>query len=223
MSDENLFFEGKDFPGRPFKALMPEFYPPEYQEYIRQESELIRSKVKGKNRVLDAGVGIGRLVPVIAPEVIELVGVDKAELMLRHAEAAVKTFPNTRLIRGELEHLSHLFPPDYFDSAICAWNTLGNVDEEVRVLREMKLVTKGDISCSVFLKGTLSSRENWYRTVGVLLDRVDPGTETVYTATGLRSRSYSLEDMELIASGAGLRVVRSKVLNGLVLWVELQS
>ena len=34
MQSEKNFFEGKDFRGQSFKALMPEFYPLEYKEYI---------------------------------------------------------------------------------------------------------------------------------------------------------------------------------------------
>ena len=77
------FFEGSDFEGTEFKALMPKYYPPKYQEYIREETELLKSRVKGSNRILEAGVGIGRLIPELAPLVKEFVGIDNADLMIK--------------------------------------------------------------------------------------------------------------------------------------------
>jgi hypothetical protein len=42
---EKQFFEGKDFQNTPFKALIPKYYPIEYQEYIHQETYLLKEKI----------------------------------------------------------------------------------------------------------------------------------------------------------------------------------
>lgn len=221
MQKDNLFFEGEDFPGRPFKALMPKFYPPEYQEYIRQETVLIEEKLRGKGKILEAGVGIGRLIPIIAPLVKEVIGIDKAGLMVEQSQEVSKAFNNVTIVKFELEKLTSVFPAGSFDATICAWNTLGNVEDEACVLRQFKQVTNGPVLISVFLKGILEQRKNWYKTVGIELDDVDEASETVYTTTGLKSKAYSLDELSKFAEEAGLFIKDSKVLNNLVLWAEL--
>jgi len=52
---KDRFFEGEDYKKGEFKALIPKYYPEEYREYIEQESNLLKTKLKGANRVLEAG------------------------------------------------------------------------------------------------------------------------------------------------------------------------
>ena len=92
-----------------------------------------------------AGVGIGRLIPELAPIVEEFVGIDNADLMLELPRKAEKNFPNVKIIRGNLENLSKLFPKNYFDFSICVWNTLGNIRDEVEILKQMSKVTSKSI------------------------------------------------------------------------------
>jgi ubiquinone/menaquinone biosynthesis C-methylase UbiE len=221
MIQDNLFFEGKDFPGRPFKALMPQFYPEEYQEYIRLETELIKEKVAGKQNLLEGGIGIGRLTPIISPIVGKMTGVDKAELMIEQAKQIALGYANVQVVKGDLEKLTELFPKKIFDVCVCAWNTLGNVQDEVKVLSQFREVTNGPIFITVFLKGTLEQRKNWYKTVGIVLDQIDETSQTVYTKTGLTSKAYSLEEIAELAKEVDLKIKDSKILNNLVLWVEL--
>ena len=152
-----------------------------------------------------------------------MIGVDKAELMVEQAEESARDYANVKVVKGELEKLAELFPKEYFDVCVCAWNTLGNVQAEAKVLSQFREVTNGPILVSVFLKGTLGQRKNWYKAVGIELDHVDSASETVYTKTGLTSKAYSLKEITALAKQVGLGVKDSKVLNNLVLWVELES
>jgi len=217
------FFEGKDFAGGEFKALMPEYYPPKYKKYIEEETELLKLKLKGANRILEAGVGIGRLIPEIALIVKEFVGIDNSDLMLKKSQEVAKEFSNVKIIKGELENLSKLFPQKYFDFGLCVWNTLGNVQDEVQVLREIAQVTKKSIFVTVYHKGTLEDRKNWYKTVGVKISKVDKKNEIFYSESGLKSKSYSLEDIEEIAKASNLQIKASRILAGVILWAELAS
>jgi ubiquinone/menaquinone biosynthesis C-methylase UbiE len=113
------FFEGQDFGSQKFKALMPEFYPTNYQEYIKQETILLKQKLAGVKTVLEAGVGIGRIIPEIAPLVEEFVGIDNADLMLSEAQKQASKFPNVKIIKGYLESLSTIFPRNHFERSIC--------------------------------------------------------------------------------------------------------
>lgn len=217
------FFEGKDFKKQEFRALIPKYYTPRYKKYISEEIKLLKLKVKGTNRILEAGVGNGRLIPYLAPLVGELVGIDNASLMLKQSRYAAKKFKNVRIIRGDLDNLDKLFPKNYFDKSLCVWNTLGNVKNEVTVLKELRKVTQGNIFITVFKKGTLKDRISLYRAFGVNIKRIDIDNEIFYSETGLRSKAYNLEDLEKLANRSGLKVKESRTLAGVILYAELNS
>lgn len=218
---EDKFFEGADFKDEEFKALIPKYYPEKYKRYIQEETQLLKIKIGNLDRVLEAGVGIGRLIPELAPLTKEFIGIDNADLMLKKSREVAKNFPNVKIINGNLEELGETFPEKFFDSSLCVWNTLGNVKDEISVLKELAKVTKKSIFVTVYLKGTLKERLNWYKTVGVKISKIDKKEETFYSESGLKSKSYSLEDIERLARLSNLKVKSSKILAGVMLWIEL--
>ena len=168
-------------------------------------------------------MGTGRLIPKLAPIVDELIGVDSADLMLKKSQEVAKKFSNVKIIKGKLENLSNLFPEDYFDFSLCVWNTLGNVQDEVKILNEISRVTLKSIFITVYHKGTLEDRKNWYKTVGVKISKVDENNEISYSESGLKSKSYSLEDIRKIANKSNLKINDSRIIAGVILWVELHK
>lgn len=219
----NNFFEGKDFEDGVFKALRPEYYPPKYKKYIQEETEFLIKKLTRNKRILEAGVGIGRLIPVIAPAVKELVGIDNAQRMLNEAQKVSEGYDNVIITQGDLEHLEHQFGPRSFDVSLCLWNTLGNVEDEVVVLDQLRRVTNGPIFITVYSKGTVKDRKNWYKTVNIPIQRIDQEHEIFYTRSGLRSKSYSLADLKQLAEHASLNIIEHSVLGGVVLWVGMEG
>ena len=190
------FFEGADFKGKEFKALTPKFYPPKYKKYINEETKLLKKHLSGTNRILEAGVGIGRLIPILSPLVKEFVGVDHANLMLKKSKEVAKNFSNVKIIKGDLEKLNKIFPKNYFNNTLCVWNTLGNVKDEVKVLKQFGEITSKSIFLTVYKKGTLIDRANWYKTVGIKIRRIDKENEIFYSESGLKSKSYSLDELK---------------------------
>ncbi len=134
-----------------------------------------------------------------------------------------KKFSNVQIIKGNLEQLSILFPLKYFDFSLCIWNTLGNVYDEVHILKQIAKVTSKSIFVTVYHKGTLEERKKWYAAVGVKILKIDKEREIFYSESGLQSKSYSLKDIEHVAKIAGLHIRDSKILAGVILWVELVS
>lgn len=216
------FFEGADFK-KEFKALIPEYYPVKYKKYVLQEAGLLKKAVKGASKILEAGVGIGRLIPILSPLVNEFVGIDNADLMIRQARTIAIKFPNTKILRGNLESMSTLFSKNYFDFSLCVWNTLGNVKDEVKVLKELAGITKKNIIITVYKKGTSKDRENWYKTVGIRIKRIDRKNEIFYSESGLKSKSYNVNGIKKLAKLAGLKIKKLKDLNGVILYVELSA
>ncbi len=216
------FFEGKTYKGKHFKGLDPSYYPIEFQQYIAEETELLKKHLQGAERVLDAGIGTGRIISSIAPLVRELVGVDNAEFMLHQARERAKEFKNVKIIKGNVENLSKLFPRNYFSHAICIWNTLGNVKDERKVLEQIAKVTNGDICITVFHKGTIQQRKVFYKKVDVEVEKIDAKTETFFLK-GYESRAYSYSDLAKIASDVELKITEHSFLGGgIILWAVLR-
>jgi len=220
---KDKFFEGADFKDKKFKALLPEFYPLEYQKYIEEETGLLKKQLSGAERVLEAGVGVGRIIPEIAPLVNEFVGIDNADLMLAEARKIAKKFPNVKIIRGDLETLGTIFPEDYFDYSLCIWNTLGNVKDELAVLTQLARVTLKGVIVTTYLRGTVENRKNWYKAVGVEIIKIDEQNDVFYSRTGLQSKSYGPKDMVDLARRAGICITNSRILAGLILWTEFRK
>lgn len=223
MTQTSDLFEGGDFKTGAYKPLTPEYYPEKYQAYIKEETELLIEKCSGKKRVLEAGVGIGRLIPILAPLVGEFVAVDNAQFMIEKSQNTAKDFSNVTIQKCELEELSKKFDPKFFDVSLCVWNTLGNVKDEVTVLKELKAITAGSIIVTVYKKGTIEDRKNWYSTIGMTVERIDEQNEIFYIKNGPGSKAYSLEDLQNIGSSVGLSIAEHKVLNGVMNWVEYHA
>ncbi len=216
------FFEGKDFK-KEFKALIPRYYPEKYKDYIKEETRLLKTKVKGSNKILEAGIGIGRLIPELDPVVKEFIGVDNSNLMLKESKEIAKKLKNVKIIRCDLEKLSKVFSKNYFDYSLCVWNTLGNVKNEVKILRELSRVTKKSVIVSVYKKGTLKDRINWYKTVGIKINKIDKKREIFYSESRLKSKSYSIKDLRQIGKKAGLKISNSKTLAKVLLIIEFKK
>lgn len=212
------FFEGKDFKDK-FKALIPGFYTLPYKKYILTEAKVLKSKVKNRV-VLEAGVGIGRLIPLLAPISKEFIGIDTANLMLIQSRKVAKKFSNVEIKEVSIESVDKYFAKNYFDITLCVWNTLGNVDNEISALKSLKKVSK-TIIVTVYMKGTVAKRREWYRKVGIKLSRIDQESETFYSESGLRSKAYSEEELRIIAKKAGLAIKEIKSLEKVVWYVEL--
>ncbi len=163
------------------------------------------------------------MIPELAPLVGEFVGIDNARLMLEESRKIASRFDNVAILEMNLEELSKNFSKGTFDFSLCVWNTLGNVKDEVVVLKELVHVTSKSIFITTYLKGTLKQRKNWYKTVGIEIEKIDEESEVFYSKSGLKSKSYSQEDILYLSNQADLKVVETKVLSGVILWSELKN
>ncbi|MBI2573666.1 class I SAM-dependent methyltransferase [Candidatus Woesearchaeota archaeon] len=216
----NTFFEGTTYGSGKFKGLLPEYYPPKYRLYIEEETKLLLELVQNSKRILEAGVGIGRLIPVLAPVVKDFVGIDNAEYMIEKSKEVASHFPNVTIYKLEIEKAAEFFSPFYFEHTLCLWNTLGNVRNEEDILRILREITDKSIFITVFLKGTKKDRLELYHAIDVDIQKYDEESETFFL-DGYVSRTYNLQDVKLLATKIGLKIKQSKILGGVVLFVEL--
>jgi hypothetical protein len=141
--------------------------------------------------------------------------------MIKQSNKIAQKFNKVKIIKENIEDLNKRFPKDYFDYSLILWNTLGNVKDEIVVLNNLKQITKKGILITPFLRGNVEKRKEWYKSVGIELDHIDEGTETVYSKSGLLSRSYTLEDFRRFAKETGLILKRHKILSEVCIFVEL--
>lgn len=141
--------------------------------------------------------------------------------MLKQARLVAKDFKNTKIINCNLEDLDKFYPKDYFDYSLCVWNTLGNTNKEELVLKKLAKITKNSIIITVYKKGTIKERKNWYKTVGIEIKKIDEDNEIFYSTSGLKSKSYSEDDLRLMASKSRLKIKRIMNLNGVIIFAEL--
>ena len=149
----------------------------------------------------------------------EIIGIDNAVAMVDMAKKYEKEFPNFLAINGNLGDLSRLFAEKYFEFSLCIGNTLGNVENEKEVLKELAKVTEKSIFITVFKKGTMEERKEFYKTLGIEIKKIDKN-ETFYAENSLQSKAYSIEELETLAREANLTLKESKDLNSLILWAE---
>ena len=221
---KNNFFK-KDNLEEEFKPLSPKYYPEKYKIYIEEERNLIKKILEEGNakNVLEAGVGIGRLIPDIARLVGEFYGIDNSDYMIKKSQIIAEKFDNVRIKKMNIEEVSQKFPRNFFDYSLCVWNTLGNVESEVDALKSLREVTKNSVIVTTYLKGTIEDRKEWYKSVDVEIDKIDAENEIFYSKSGLKSKSYSQEDIQKIAEMSGFKDVDFKILGEVILWSELKT
>lgn len=196
-------------------------YPLAFRKYVSEEEQLIVSKVKGARSVLDAGCGDGRIIPILAPLGCEIVAIDISPDFVEMASQSGNQVPNIRVLEMDMTGIEEEFGPKYFDYTLLLFNTLGNVENEVKVFRSLGTVTRRAIFVTVYLKGTVEARKEFYRSIGSPLEERIDSDETFYSKGGMVSKAYSKMDMETLVAKVGLKVKESKVLGGVMLWVEL--
>jgi len=207
--------------GGDFKALNPRNSTPIYRQYLKEEAKELAERLHSVGQLLEAGVGIGRTIPLIAPHVDSLTGVDQSDGMLAQARIVAAGHPNVQIVKSRLEDLDQRFAAGQFDHSVCLWNTIGNVKSDLEVLRKLGKVTRSGIILTVHAKGNVEKRKEYYEAIGAPVKRVD-ADETVYTTNGLVSRAYSKEDLHRLARSAGLSVAEIKTLAG-VMWLAVMK
>src|SRR3989338_10164820 len=92
-------------------------YLKEFQEFLKEELEIVKKFVNDKDKVLDVGCGAGRAIPEISHLVSEYTGIDIDEEYLSQARNLSKEFANLKIINLDVEKLSTLFEKNKFDKS----------------------------------------------------------------------------------------------------------
>jgi ubiquinone/menaquinone biosynthesis C-methylase UbiE len=185
------------------EGLQTKRFPSEYRRFLANERRLLIRFIKPYSSVLDAGCGTARALKVI-PRRIRYVGIDVDSSVLRQARKAARD-RNARILRLDAEKISHRFKTDSFDATISLFSTVGCLKNPLRVLRQLRRVTKAKVFLTVMAKGTWRFRKKYYASFSAHF-RLDPQTETVFSSLWGISRAYNKTELRKLCQAAGFKV-----------------
>jgi ubiquinone/menaquinone biosynthesis C-methylase UbiE len=201
------------------KELDVSQFPTEFQQYAQEEAQLVRQVVTGSESLLDAGCGEGRTIPLLAPLVAKYTGIDIDPARLELAQSYFVKYPNVTLCQLDARSLSDRFGKNAFYHSISLFNTLGCIEEPALALKNMADVTTKHLFFTVMKKGLLPLREKYYQTLNIPYT-IDQTSETIFSQVWSAGvRSYSRNELELLAKKAGICIADLGTLANLAYYV----
>ena len=146
------------------RALDPSTQPPEIQEFLRAELDLLQEFVAADARLLDVGCGTGRHLRMLADRISLGVGIDYEHSYIAEARRQV----GDRRVHFVTADATRIPFRSVFDCATCLTNTWGTMTDKVSVLDEMRrLAPLAETRLvSVYSLDSIPPRREWYRRLG---------------------------------------------------------
>ena len=171
MKDSKEFYEGIGL-----KFLDPRNETEGIKEYMQLEEELVLKTFKGIDSVLDVGCGEGRYLRELAPLVGKITGIDFAQQLVELAKTTTVSFNNVEIIHGSAEHLTTLVQ-ETFTYALLAWNTIGNIPQELHqaIFDNLAKVVDEKIFISTYQYGqeVMDERLRYYDKTGFKVESIN--------------------------------------------------
>lgn len=121
--------------------------PPELQAYMDLwdgPTFLAQLQLAPHKRVLEIGVGTGRLARQVAPQCMHFTGIDISAKTIRRAAEHLRPYPNVSLICGDF--LTHAFV-ETFDVVYASLTMMHFLDKELTLRKAASLLAPGGILC----------------------------------------------------------------------------
>ena len=169
------------------RALDPATQPPEIQEYLHAEFDLLSGTIVQGMMVIDLGCGTGRHLAVLGDRLRVGVGVDYEHTYIVAARRRV----SARQLHFVTADATAVPIGTRFDLAICLTNTWGTMSDKAAVLTEMRRLAPRSQTrlLSVYAEASVPPRREWYRRLGYPV--VEESTESLLTEGGFRSEHFS--------------------------------
>ena len=184
------------------------YQTPGIKELFYKEKEILLANCDKTNVVLDVGCGIGTHLTLLSKYCKEAIGIDHSEAVLKNCREQVGAITNVKTFKMNAKKIE--FPDDCFDRTICMFNTLGNMEDPLPVLREMCRVTKpgGKLIFSVYNSDSTEERLEFYHKTG-LPDVYSDGA-VIHNNRDFYSRSFTESEILKMCTGLGLELTVHK-------------
>ncbi|MBS1266279.1 MAG: Ubiquinone/menaquinone biosynthesis C-methyltransferase UbiE [Candidatus Woesearchaeota archaeon] len=194
--------------------------PPIYQVYIKKEKEWIERKITHTKSLIDVGCGEGRATAFLSPLTDKYVGID----LNSKAISKAKKLENNKIAFKvvDVTKMSEIFPENAFETSMCLWNTIGNIEKDNKAIEEMYKITSEKCFITTLKRGNLKERTNYYNSYGVKFE-VDEENEIFYSDAWGISRSYDKEEFKKMCEAVGFKVVEIVDLGKIAFGIELKK
>ena len=178
------------------------------RQYLDQEIEFVRRRLRGGERVLELGAGYGRIMKRIAPFAHSVVGIDISGDSVAWGRKYLKDLPNCTLLEGDVHGMEY---DGGFDMVLCLQNGLsaiqgnpaGTVERSLRAL-----VPGGEAFFSTYAPDFWEWRLAWFREqaekglIGELdMERTVSGR--IVCKDGFSATTFSEDDLKALGKRTG--------------------
>ena len=178
------------------------------RQYLDAEIDFVRKRLRGIERVLEAGAGYGRILKKLAFCARSFLGIDISGESVRFGREYVKGFPNIRL---EVMDAHDLDFDGEFDAALCLQNGLSAMKGEALNLVNgcVRALKKGGAAYfSTYSEKFWPHRLAWFEEQadkGLLgkIDRNKTGEGVIACEDGFRAVTFTKEDFAALGEASG--------------------
>ena len=181
---------------------------PQVRAYLRSETDFVRSRLRGDEKVLELGAGYGRIMRELAPHLGSITGIDLSEHTVRLGREYLKDFPNCALL--VMDAHAPLFR-ETFDRVLCLQNGLSAMKGDPRnlVRQALSLLSPGGRAYfSTYSPNFWDYRLAWFQEQarkGLLgeLDMEKTGGGAIVCRDGFTAATFSREALEELGRFSG--------------------
>lgn len=185
---------------------------PQVRAYLRAETDFVRSRLRGDERVLELGAGYGRIMKELAPYAASITGIDLSERTVELGREYLRECPNCSLL--VMNAHSPVFSGT-FDGVLCLQNGLSAIkgDPENLVRQAVELLSPGGRAYfSTYSPKFWDYRLAWFQEQarkGLLgeIDMEKTGNGIIVCKDGFTATTFGRSELERLGEISGLPFV----------------
>jgi 2-polyprenyl-6-hydroxyphenyl methylase/3-demethylubiquinone-9 3-methyltransferase len=185
---------------------------PQVRTYLRAETDFVRSRLRGDERVLELGAGYGRIMKELAPYAASITGIDLSERTVELGREYLRECPNCSLL--VMNAHSPVFSGT-FDGVLCLQNGLSAMkgDPENLVRQAVRLLSPGGRAYfSTYSPKFWDYRLAWFQEQarkGLLgeIDMEKTGNGIIVCKDGFTATTFGRSELERLGEISGLPFV----------------
>jgi len=183
--------------------------PPRIQQYLIEEANFVRKRIKSCNLVLELGCGYGRVLNVLQSERCKFIGIDNSLASLWFGKRNLLETNKINFICMDAKLLG--FKENQFDLVFCIQNGISalGIEPKLLILESLRITKpKGKLLLSSYSDKFWEDRLEWFRIqsenglVGEI-DYTSTRDGTIICKDGFKATTFSKNQFEQLLSEIG--------------------